>query len=113
MFRSERLDNPPLSVVWRPQGDTFLVGLHNHVLLCDAAGWQAAHAQHTAGGGQVRCTSLFEQLHPLGVIGFLCCIMHQISLLLFCNSGAQTCKTRVTGLVAKGWCYCNNGYQVL
>jgi hypothetical protein len=71
MFRSQQLDYPPLSVAWRPQGDTFLVGLHNLVLLCDAAGWVAAHARHRAGGAQV-CNyslALLPQLVPISSNG--------------------------------------------
>lgn len=50
LFRSSSLGTVPTAVAWRPQGDSFLVGTHNQIVLCDAAGWQAAQQSHTSGG---------------------------------------------------------------
>eukprot|EP00892_Ulva_mutabilis_P006133 jgi/Ulvmu1/3892/UM018_0113.1 len=50
LFRSDSMGMPPIAVAWRPQGDSFMLGLHNQIILCDAAGWQAAQQSHTCGG---------------------------------------------------------------
>jgi hypothetical protein len=49
LFRSETFSVAPTSVAWRPAGDTFVVAMHNRILLCDAAGWVASSQSHNSG----------------------------------------------------------------
>jgi hypothetical protein len=50
LFRSDAYTSPLTAAAWRPAGDTFAVGLHNCVLLCDGVGWAASAQAHSAGG---------------------------------------------------------------
>ena len=52
LYRSDPYAAPVTAIAWRPLGDTFAVGLHKQLLLCDAAGWVASAHAHSGGGVQ-------------------------------------------------------------
>lgn len=49
LFRSELFSVALTSVAWRPVGDTFIVSMHNKILLCDASGRVASSQSHNSG----------------------------------------------------------------